>query len=95
MVGRGVRFPRSRLITLLSNLKKKLIMEYSVKKTAEIARRYGYKIEMVVVTRIGRGRAFLSASEPFLRSPHPRHFTSSIRSLDYVERMMNEEGGER
>jgi hypothetical protein len=70
-------------------------MDYSVKKTAEIARRYGYKLEMVVVTRIGGGRAFLSASDPFLRSPLPLHFTSAIRSLDYVERIFNEGGGER
>lgn len=66
-------------------------MNNSVRNVAEVARRYGYKLEIVVVSRIGNGRAYLSASEPFLRSPYPKHFTSAVRSLNYVEIVFNED----
>lgn len=58
----------------------------SVIKVAEIARRYGYKMEIV---ECGTDRAFLSISDNFLKSPYPRHITSVVRSRDYVEKIFN------
>lgn len=65
-------------------------MECSVKKLVEIAREYRYKVEMVTVSRIGKGRAFLSANNPFLKSPYPHHFTSVCATRDYVQKMYEE-----
>jgi hypothetical protein len=56
----------------------------SVVNIAEIAREYGYKMEVVYVNA---QRAFLSISDNFLRSPYPRHLTSVVRSAEYVERI--------
>lgn len=56
--------------------------EPSIRKSLEIAKKYSYKVEIIRVTN---GRAFLSVSEPFFRSPYPRHFTSVVRTAKYVE----------
>lgn len=58
----------------------------SVINVAGIARRYGYKMEIV---ECGMDRAFLSISDNFLKSPYPRHITSAVRSRDYVEKIFN------
>ena len=54
----------------------------SVRKSLEIAKKYSYKVEII---RVANGKAFLSVSKPFLRSPHPCHFTSVVRTAKYVE----------
>jgi hypothetical protein len=56
----------------------------SVVNIAEIAREYGYMMEVVYVNA---QRAFLSISDNFLRSPYPRHITSVVCSAEYVERI--------
>ena len=54
----------------------------SIKKSLEIAKKYQYKVEII---RVANSRAFLSVSEPFYKSPYPYHFTSVIRTANYVE----------
>lgn len=54
----------------------------SIREALQIAKKYSYKVEII---RVGNGRAYLSVSEPFLKSPYPRHFTSAIRTASYVE----------
>lgn len=58
------------------------LLNPSIKESLEIARKYRYKVEVIRVTN---DRAFLSVSDPFSRSPYPRHFTSVIRTASYVE----------
>lgn len=62
-------------------------MTFSVKKTAEISRKYSYKMQVITC---GRGRAFLSISDNFLRSPYPRHLTSAAASYNYVKKIFDE-----
>lgn len=62
--------------------KKYALHNPSIKRSLEIAKKYGYKVR---ITRVGNGRAFLSVFEPFLKSPYPRYFTSAIRIASYVE----------
>lgn len=54
----------------------------SVKEALRIAKKYRYKVRVI---RVGSDRAYLSISEPFFKSPYPRHFTSDIRTVSYVE----------
>lgn len=54
----------------------------SIKRSLEIAKKYHYRVEII---RVPIGRAFLSMSEPFYKSPYPYHFTSAIRTANYVE----------
>lgn len=58
----------------------------SVKNVAEIARRYGYKMEVV---ECGHGMAFLSIRDNFYRSPYPARITSAVRTRDYVKKIFN------
>lgn len=59
----------------------------SVVNIAKIAKRFGYKQEVVYVSP---SRAFLSISDNFLRSPYPCHLTSNVASASYVQRVFNE-----
>lgn len=61
----------------------------SVKNVARIARKYGYKMEIIKCGPAFMKRAFLSISNNFLKSPYPNHITSAVRSLDYVEKIFN------
>ena len=53
-------------------------MNRSVKEIARIAKKYGYKSEVVYIYP---QRAFLSISDNFLKSPYPRHLTSVVRNM--------------
>ena len=61
-------------------------MNYSVKKIAEIATRYSYKMEIVYVNN---DKAFLSLSNNYFNSPYPSHITSVVRSASYVKRIFD------
>lgn len=65
--------PKQRRCTLLNP---------SIREALRIAKKYQYKVEIM---RVANDRIFLSVSEPFLKSPYPRHFTSVIRTASYVE----------
>lgn len=61
--------------------------KHSVKKVAEIARKYSYKME---IKRCCGGRAFLSIFDNFLKSPYPRNLTSTLASYQYVKKIYDE-----
>lgn len=63
----------------------------SIKNILRIARKYSYKTKINVVSRIGKGIAYISIWDNFLKSPYPRHMCSKSASLKYVEKMYNKE----
>lgn len=62
-------------------------MNKSIKEIARIAKKYMYKAEIV---RVNPQKAFLSISDNFLKSPFPRHLTSNVCNVEYVEKVFNE-----
>lgn len=61
----------------------------SIKNCLEIARTYGYKVEVITIYRAPQHRAILSVYDNSFRSPYPSHFTSNIANYDYITTMVN------
>jgi hypothetical protein len=58
----------------------------SVKQVANIAKDYGYKLDVV---KVCNDMAYLEASSPFFSSPYPDNIRSNAASYRYIRSIFN------
>ena len=66
------------------------MLNRSAKRVAEVAQKYGYKLEIIHCGRYGKQTAFLWAHDPIYRSPYNQSIESDVRSYSYCKKLFYE-----